>query len=115
MNKKMAAAKKLIGRNIYAVNKKGVVITGKLLKISGTTLYVQVKRRSGSRKKVQTSAILPLVLFDLLAVGGASPYGYGASPFGFGGGFGPGLGPAGFGGYPAGYGGVPGAGYPGWF
>lgn len=115
MNKKMAAARRLVGKNIYAINKKGAVITGKLLKISANTLYVQVKRRHKGTKKVHTSAILPLVLFDLLAVGGASPYGYGAGPYGFGGGFGPGLGGGGLGGYPPGYGGFPGGGYPGLF
>lgn len=58
-------------------------MTGKLLRISGNRLILQ--RVSG--KKVQTKALIPLVLFDLLAIGTA-PYaggygpGYGGSPYG---------------------------------
>ncbi|MEK5235400.1 hypothetical protein NST99_06845 [Paenibacillus sp. FSL L8-0470] len=81
---------KLVGRNIVAVKKDGSKVTGKLLRISGNRLILQ--RVSG--KKVQTKALIPLVLFDLLAVGTA-PYA---------GGYGPG-----YGGYP--YGGNPYGGY----
>ncbi|WP_342438805.1 hypothetical protein NSS79_07105 [Paenibacillus sp. FSL L8-0436] len=81
---------KLVGRNIVAVKKDGSKVTGKLLRISGNRLILQ--RVSG--KKVQTKALIPLVLFDLLAIGTA-PYA---------GGYGPG-----YGGYP--YGGNPYGGY----
>ena len=63
---------RLIGKNIVAVKKDGTRVSGKLIKISGNRLILQ--RVSG--KKVQTKAIIPLVLFDLLAVGTA-PYAYG--------------------------------------
>lgn len=71
---------RLIGKHIVAVKKDGTKVTGKLLRISGNRLILQ--RVSG--KKVQIKAIIPLVLFDLLAVGTA-PYAYGA---GYGGGYG---------------------------
>ncbi|MDR9856596.1 hypothetical protein RJP21_23620 [Paenibacillus sp. VCA1] len=88
-------AQKLIGQHIVAVKKDGNLVTGKLLRISGNRLILQ--RSKG--KKVQTKAIIPLVLFDLLAIGTA-PYA------GFYGGFGP-YGAPGYG-----YGPYPGA-YPG--
>lgn len=83
----------LIGKRIIAVKKDGTQVTGKLLRVSGNRLILQ--RVSG--KKVQTKAIIPLVLFDLLAIGTA-PYAYGGVPYG--GGYG-----APYGGY--GYGGTP--------
>ncbi len=96
---------KLVGKNIVAIKKDGTRVTGKLLRISGNRLILQ--RTSG--KKVQTKAIIPLVLFDLLAVGTA-PYAYGGGygygggvPYGGGYGYGGGV-PYG-GGY--GYGGAP--------
>jgi len=92
---------RLVGKNIVAVKKDGTKISGKLLRISGNRLIVQ--RTSG--KKVQTKALIPLVLFDLLAVGTApyayGGYGYGGAPYGGGYGYGPG-----YGGYGPGYGGV---------
>ncbi|CAH1217870.1 hypothetical protein PAECIP111892_04502 [Paenibacillus auburnensis] len=95
---------KLVGKNIVAVKKDGSKVMGKLLRVSGNRLILQ--RVSG--KKVQTKALIPLVLFDLLAVGTApyaySPYGYGGGgPYG---GYGPGPGYGGYGPGP-GYGGVP--------
>jgi hypothetical protein len=94
---------KLIGKNIVAVKKDGTKISGKLIRISGNRLIVQ--RMSG--KKVQTKALIPLVLFDLLAVGTApysyGGYGYGGSPYGGGYGYG---GAYGYG-YNQGYGGTP--------
>ena len=72
MNK--AAVTKLVGKKVYAIHKNGGTLSGKLVKISGNTLYVQPDRANG--KKVHTKAIAPLVLFDLLAIGTA-PYGYG--------------------------------------
>ncbi|SCW73864.1 hypothetical protein SAMN04487970_103735 [Paenibacillus tianmuensis] len=82
---------KLVGKQIYAVKKDGTIVEGKLLRVNGNKLLVST--RNG--KQVKTSAILPLVLFDLLAIGtspfafgGFSPFGFGGfSPFGFGGGF----------------------------
>ncbi|MRN51929.1 hypothetical protein [Paenibacillus monticola] len=95
---------KLVGKNIVAVKKDGTKVTGKLLRISGNRLILQ--RING--KRVQTKAIIPLVLFDLLAIGTA-PYAYGGgygAPYG--GGYGYGYGGGGVpygGGY--GYGGAP--------
>ncbi|WP_010270599.1 hypothetical protein [Paenibacillus senegalensis] len=90
---------KLLGQKIYAVKKDGARVSGKLVQIKGNRLYVQ-----SGKGKVKTKAIIPLVLFDLLAIGTA-PYAYG--------GYGPyGYSPYGFGGYGP-YGG--GFGYPGFF
>lgn len=95
-------AKKLVGKTIIAYKKDGSIVTGKLVKISGSRLYV----KPAPGKKVRTKAILPLALFDLLAIGTA-PFAYG----GFGGYPGFGYGPGG--GYGPGVGGYgPGVGYP---
>ncbi|QUL56182.1 hypothetical protein KDC22_06545 [Paenibacillus tritici] len=96
---------KLIGKNIVAVKKDGSRVTGKLVRISGNRLILQ--RISG--KKVQTKALIPLVLFDLLAVGTApygygGGYGYGGAPYGGGYGYGPVPRPGPYGGYGSGYG-----------
>ncbi|MBN2980006.1 MULTISPECIES: 50S ribosomal protein L33 [Cohnella] len=72
---------KLVGRRIYAKRKDGTVVSGKLVRISGNVLVVETKG-----KKVRTKAFVPLVLFDLLAIGTAPFYGFG--PYGYGGGFG---------------------------
>ncbi|MBT2289792.1 hypothetical protein J7E73_11710 [Paenibacillus albidus] len=89
---------KLVGKRIVAVKKDGSQVTGKLLRISGNRLILQ---RVGC-KKVQTKALIPLVLFDLLAIGTA-PYAYGGS-YGYGapyaGGPGYGYGPGPYGGAP---------------
>lgn len=92
---------KLIGKQIYAVKKDGAVVQGKLVSISGGKLFVAPRKG----KQVRTSAIIPLVLFDLLAIGTA-PYAYGGFGGGYGGygGFGGGYG-GGYGGYPYGGGG----------
>jgi len=82
-------ARKLVGRKIYALRKDGSIVSGKLVAIRGNRLVLERPRG----KKAQVKAILPLVLFDLLAIG-ASPYEFG--PFGgpfYGPGFGPGFGP----------------------
>ncbi|MFC5701981.1 hypothetical protein ACFPVX_11840 [Cohnella faecalis] len=71
-------ARKLIGRQIYAVRKDGSVVTGKLVRVQSNRLVLEQPKG----KNVQTKAIIPLVLFDLLAIG-TTPFG-----FGFGGGFG---------------------------
>lgn len=99
----------LIGKNIVAVRKDGTRVMGKLIRISGNRLIV----KPASGKKVQTKAIIPLVLFDLLAIGTA-PYAYGAyggAPYGSAYGYGPG----GYAGGSSGYGyntGYPGTPYP---
>jgi hypothetical protein len=103
-------AKKLVGKKIVAYKKDGAVVTGTLVKISGKRLYV----KPSAGKKVRTKAILPLALFDLLAIGtapyaGGYAYGGGGYPgygYGYGGGY-PGYGYGYPGGYP-GYGGYPG-------
>jgi hypothetical protein len=94
----------LVGKNIVALKKDGTRVTGKLVRISGNTLIVAPQKG----KKVQVKAIIPLVLFDLLAIGTA-PFAYGGfgyDGFGYGGGFG---------GYGGGFGGYGGFGGPGFF
>ncbi|UKS24867.1 hypothetical protein LOZ80_25080 [Paenibacillus sp. HWE-109] len=88
--------RKLVGKHIFALKKDGTSVAGKLVRISGNTLIVAPQ----NGKKVQVKAVIPLVLFDLLAIG-TSPFAFG--PFGFGGGFGGGFGP--FGGFGGGFGG----------
>lgn len=80
-------AKKFIGEHIYAVRRDGSVVQGKLVRISGHELIIRP-----SVGKARTKAFLPLVLFDLLAIGTAPFYG----GFGYGG-FGYGYGYDGFG------------------
>ncbi|GGA38035.1 hypothetical protein [Paenibacillus physcomitrellae] len=103
-------AKKLVGKKVIAYKKDGGFVTGTLVKVSGKRLYV----KPGAGKNVRTKAILPLALFDLLAIGTA-PYatgGFGGYPgYGYGGYPGNGYGYGGYGGY----GGYPGYGYPGGF
>ncbi|MBJ6360519.1 hypothetical protein ACFOQM_04220 [Paenibacillus sp. GCM10012307] len=86
---------KLIGKHVYAMKKDGTVVSGKLVRVHSSQLYLQPRAKG---KKVYTKAILPLVLFDLLAVGTAPfangggysyGYGYGGYPYGGGYGFGP--------------------------
>ncbi|MFC4776872.1 hypothetical protein ACFO9Q_08770 [Paenibacillus sp. GCM10023252] len=78
--------RKLLGKSIYAVRKDGSVVTGKLVRISQNKLAV-VPLKKDKGKLVQTKAIIPLVLFDLLAIGLFAGGGYG-----YGGGYGPGYG-----------------------
>jgi hypothetical protein len=96
-------ARKLIGKQIYCLKKDGTVASGKLVKVSGGRLHLALSKG----KTVRTKAIIPLVLFDLLAIG-TSPYAYGGYPgYGYGGGYGAGYG-AGYGyGYGGGFGGFP--------
>lgn len=98
---------KLVGKVIFATRKDGSQVSGKLIRISGNRLVLQPNRK----KKVKTKAIIPLVLFDLLAIGTA-PY-IGAYGGGYGG-YGPGYGGPGYGPQPGPYtdGGYPGVGYP---
>ena len=89
--------KQLLGQTIYAVRKDGSVVTGKLSRIKGQQLYLQPEKG-----KVQTKAVVPLVLFDLLAIG-TIPYAYGSGGLG---GYG-GIGSYGSYGSYVGYGGYP--------
>ncbi|MBY9080858.1 hypothetical protein KIH86_13025 [Paenibacillus sp. HN-1] len=89
---------KLVGKNIIAVKKDGTSVTGRLVRVSGNRLILEPRKG----KKVQTKALIPLVLFDLLAIGTA-PYVYGypgypaySKPYGHGYGYGPNYG-AGYG------------------
>lgn len=84
-----AQASKLVGKRIYALHKNGSVVSGKLIRISGNRLIMAQPKG----KKVRTKAIIPLVLFDLLAIGTA-PFALGIPLRGYGG--------YGFGGYPYG-------------
>ncbi|WJH34745.1 hypothetical protein N6H14_00585 [Paenibacillus sp. CC-CFT747] len=88
-----AEVRKLVGKQIYALKKDGSVVSGKLVRIKGSELILSNGKSRGKDKKVSVKAIIPLVLFDLLAIGTA-PYAYGAYggfPYGggaFGGGYG---------------------------
>lgn len=70
-------ARRLIGKRIYALRKDGTVVSGKLAAVKGDKLYV----RAASDQKAHVSALVPLVLFDLLAIG-TSPFTFGF-PYGF--------------------------------
>jgi hypothetical protein len=82
--------RKLVGKSIYAVRKDGSVVTGKLVRVSQNKLVI-IPLKQDKGKLVQTKAILPLVLFDLLVIG-TLPYwggGYGGGccyggPYGYG-------------------------------
>lgn len=74
-----AQVKQYIGKQIMAYKKDGSFVTGKLVRISGNRLIIEATKG----KKVKTKAILPLALFDLLAIGTA-PFAYGAYGAGFG-------------------------------
>ena len=72
-------ARKMVGRKIYALKKDGSIVSGKLVAIRGNQLVLEKPRG----KKAQVKGILPLALFDLLAIG-TSPYEFGGfyGPFG---------------------------------
>ncbi|MCR2802384.1 hypothetical protein [Paenibacillus soyae] len=111
-NVSRSQARKLVGKSIYAMRRDGSVVTGKLVKVRGDRLYLASNKRSKGKKAKTSFWILPLVLFDLLAIG--------TLPF-WGGGWGGGYGGCGCGvptcggcGYGGGYGGYgPNGGYPG--
>lgn len=67
--------RKLVGQRIYAMRKDGSVVSGKLIGIKGNELIMEEPKG-----KARTQAILPLVLFDLLAIGTTPFFGFG---FGF--------------------------------
>lgn len=87
----------MLGKRVVAVRKDGSRVEGKLVKIRGNRL---VLKRVGDKNKAHTNAVIPLVLYDLLAIG-TGPYGYGGyggygyNPYGYGG---YGYGPYGYGG-----------------
>lgn len=99
---RMEEAKKLLGKQVYCLKKDGTMASGKLVRISANGRLFLAQSKG---KKVSTKAIIPLVLFDLLAIG-TSPYSYG---YGYGGGY------PGYGGYGGGYGGGFGGGLGGGF
>lgn len=105
----------LIGKNVYAMRKDGSVVKGKLVALRGNRLMIDRQGSGKGRgKTVHTKGffLLPLLLFDLLAIGTLPFWGGGFG--GCGGGFG-GCG-GGFGGCGGGYGGFGGygpQGYPG--
>ncbi|MFC4601689.1 hypothetical protein [Cohnella hongkongensis] len=76
-------AQKLVGKQVYAVRRDGSIATGKLIRVAGNQLFLQQPRG----RKARTSAILPLVLFDVLALGTVAG-GFGWGGFGGFGGFG---------------------------
>jgi len=72
---------RLKGQHVYAMKRDDSVTSGKLVRIQGKRLILMPDKG----KAVKTKAILPLALFDLLAIG-TSPFvgGFGFSPYGFG-------------------------------
>lgn len=96
--------RKWLGKRVTAIRKDGTRLTGKLVRIKGNCIYVRPDGRKN--KPVKVRGLIPLVLFDLLAIGrpgvwgGGYPYGpYGGYPYG-----GTGYGPYGGGfGYPGGF------------
>lgn len=83
-----AHVKKLLGQNVHALKKDGTVVSGKLVRVKGNEIVVAVPKG----KNVKTSAFIPLVLFDLLAIETVPFGGFGGPFFGPFGGFGPGFG-----------------------
>ncbi|MBH5317380.1 hypothetical protein I6N90_06075 [Paenibacillus sp. GSMTC-2017] len=85
-----AQAKKLVGKSIFAMRKDGTVVKGKLLRIQGNKL-IMAPIRGAKGKKVHTKwFLIPLLLFDLLAIGTLGFWGGGFGG-GFNGGFGGGF------------------------
>jgi hypothetical protein len=74
--------RKMLGKTVYAVKKDGITVNGKLVRINGNQLILAPKKG----KLVKTSALIPLVLFDLLAIGTTpyAGYGYGGYQYGYG-------------------------------
>lgn len=111
-NVSRSQARKLVGKSIYAVRRDGSVVTGKLIKLRGDRLILASNKGSKGKKVKTNFWILPLVLFDLLAIGTLPFWGGGYGGYG-GGGCGcgvPSCGGCGYGGY-GGYGGYPNDGY----
>ena len=68
---KKEQVRKLVGQTVYALKKDGTVVSGKLVGIRGARVLIEQPKG-----KARVKAILPLVLFDLLAIG-TGPYAYG--------------------------------------
>jgi hypothetical protein len=64
--------KALVGKEIYAVRRDGSVVRGRLVRLNGDELIVEP-----TDGKARTKLFLPLVLFDLLAIGTLPYYNYG--------------------------------------
>jgi len=79
-----AQAKALVGRRVVARKRDGAVVAGKLVRVQGNRLYIEPEG-----KAVRVQGLLPLVLFDLAAIG-TSPYAYGYPYDGY---YGPGPAP----------------------
>ncbi|CAM3820170.1 50S ribosomal protein L33 [Cohnella lubricantis] len=85
-------ALKFVGKQVYALRKDGTQVSGRLVRVSGSRLVLSQQKG----RKASTKAILPLALFDVLAIGtapfaygGYGPWGYGGyGGYGWGGGFG---------------------------
>lgn len=75
-NVSRAQARGMIGQRIYAMRKDGSVISGKLIGIKGDELIMEE-----SQGKAHTKAFIPLVLFDLLAIGTTPFFGFGFDGF----------------------------------
>lgn len=71
----LARARRWIGRPVYAVRRDGTVVTGVLHAVKRDRLILSQGRNA---KKARTSGIFtPLVLYDLLAIGLYTPFGFG--------------------------------------
>ena len=70
--------KQLVGKQVYAIKKDGTVVFGKLVRMKGNTLTIALQQKNMAK----TSAFIPLVLFDLLAIG-TLPFGFGGFGFGY--------------------------------
>ncbi|HZG74257.1 MAG TPA: hypothetical protein VEZ72_00240 [Paenibacillus sp.] len=89
-------AKTLVGHPVAVKMKDGATVAGTLVRMSGDRLYVRTQavgdaKRTTASHSVRTKALLPLLLYDVAALG-AGPYGgYGAyGPYGpYGGPYGP--------------------------
>ncbi|CAM4341234.1 hypothetical protein [Paenibacillus tarimensis] len=93
----------LVGKDIVTVLSSGAKVSGRLERVDRGRLYVIP---AGKGKKVRVKALLPLLLYDLLAIG-AQPYGGAGYGYGAYGGY-----PNAYAGYPYGGGALPYGGYP---
>lgn len=72
-------AQQFVGQNIQALARDGSVVTGRLVKVDNGVMYLQPIQTEDAGKTVRTKAVIPLVLFNLLAIS-TLPYVYG-TPF----------------------------------
>lgn len=70
---------KLIGKTVYAMKKDGSIVAGKLVSIRGSEVLLAPENEANNKAK--TNAFVPLVLFDLLAIG-TTPFFGGFGGFG---------------------------------